>query len=70
MTQCLWLGTLEGFSFGSEDEAEDMPKATANQNDQNEGAEERQNAKDNGKAEKKTVCLTKFNIYIYIYYIR
>ncbi|KAL1823977.1 hypothetical protein ACET3Z_010755 [Daucus carota] len=47
-------GTLEGFSFGSEDEAEDMPKATANQNDQNEGAEERQNAKDNGKAEKKT----------------
>ncbi|KAK1399378.1 DNA-binding protein BIN4 [Heracleum sosnowskyi] len=52
-------GTLDGFSFGSEDEAEDLPKATTNQNDQDEGAEGRQNAKGNGNAEKKTALVRK-----------
>lgn len=52
-------GTLEGFSFGSEDEAEDLPKATTNQNDQNEGTEGPQNAKGNGNAEKKTAIIRK-----------
>lgn len=62
--QLLWLGTLEGFSFGSEDEAEDLPKATTNQNDQNEGTNGPQNAKGNGNAERKTVCLSNLNTYI------
>lgn len=45
-------GTLEGFSFDSEDEADRMPKAKSHQNDQNEGNEEQNNGKTKGKAEK------------------
>lgn len=52
-------GTLEGFSFGSEDEAEDLPKTTTNQNDQNEGTEGPQNAKGNGNAERKKALVRK-----------
>ncbi|KAJ4832483.1 hypothetical protein Tsubulata_000027 [Turnera subulata] len=43
-------GTLEGFSFDSEDEADKIPKTTLHQNDQNEGAEEQINGKAKGKA--------------------
>ncbi|XP_065859721.1 DNA-binding protein BIN4-like [Euphorbia lathyris] len=45
-------GTLEGFSFDSEDEAEKMPKAGPHQTDQNEGKEEKSNGKTKRKAEK------------------
>ncbi|WCJ27554.1 double-stranded DNA binding [Euphorbia peplus] len=45
-------GTLEGFSFDSEDEAEKMPKAGPDQTDQNEGNEEKSNGKTKRKAEK------------------
>ncbi|KAB1205258.1 DNA-binding protein BIN4 [Morella rubra] len=45
-------GTLDGFSFDSEEEAEKIPKAFADQKDQNEGVEEQTNGKAKGKAEK------------------
>ncbi|XP_075650698.1 uncharacterized protein LOC142621265 [Castanea sativa] len=45
-------GTLDGFLFDSEDEAEKMPKAISNQNDQ--GIEGQTNGKIKGKAEKKS----------------
>lgn len=45
-------GTLDGFSFDSEDESDNLPKATTNQNDQNEGVEEQHKGKGKGKAEK------------------
>ncbi|WCJ37965.1 double-stranded DNA binding [Euphorbia peplus] len=45
-------GTLEGFSFDSEDEAEKMPKAGPHQTDQNEENEEKSNGKTKRKAEK------------------
>lgn len=38
-------GTLEGFSFDSEDETDKITKATAHQTDQNEGVEEPANGK-------------------------
>lgn len=38
-------GTLEGFSFNSEDETDKITKATAHQTDQNEGVEEPANGK-------------------------
>lgn len=52
-----WVGTLDGFSFDSDDESDNLPKATTNQNDQNEGVEEQHNGKGKGKgkAEKKSV---------------
>ncbi|XP_050238745.1 DNA-binding protein BIN4 [Mercurialis annua] len=43
-------GTLEGYSFDSEDEAEKIPKP--HQTDQNEGNEEQINGKSKGKAKK------------------
>ncbi|XP_059628878.1 DNA-binding protein BIN4 [Cornus florida] len=45
-------GTLDGFSFDSEDEAEKMPKAISGQTDQNEGTEEQPNGKTKAKAGK------------------
>lgn len=45
-------GTLDGFSFDSEDEAEKMPKAVSHQNDQNKGIEGQTNGKSKGKPEK------------------
>lgn len=50
----VWAGTLDGFLFDSEDEADKMPKAISNQNDQ--GIEGQTNGKIKGKAEKKSVC--------------
>ncbi|CAK7324316.1 unnamed protein product [Dovyalis caffra] len=45
-------GTLEGFSFDSEDETDKIIKATAHPTDQNEGIEEPANGKTKRKAEK------------------
>ncbi|XP_048231374.1 DNA-binding protein BIN4 isoform X2 [Ricinus communis] len=45
-------GTLEGFSFDSEDEAEKMPKPVSHQTDQNDGNEEQMNGKTKRKAKK------------------
>ncbi|KDP24772.1 hypothetical protein JCGZ_25172 [Jatropha curcas] len=45
-------GTLEGFSFDSEDEVDRMPKAISHHTDQNEGNEEQTNGKTKRKAEK------------------
>lgn len=46
-------GTLEGFTFDSDDEADKMTKDV--KGDQNESAEEKPNKKTKGKAEKKSV---------------
>jgi hypothetical protein len=51
------LGTLEGFSFDSEDEADKMPKAVSHQN---EDVEEQANGKTKGKPEKTSVCFRTF----------
>lgn len=48
---CPWVGTLEGFSFESDDEADKMPKST-HQTDQNNGTEEQSKGKTKGKAAK------------------
>lgn len=48
------VGTLEGFSFDSEDEAD---KQTVPQADETEGAEPQTNGKGRRKAEKTSVCL-------------
>ncbi|GMH18443.1 hypothetical protein Nepgr_020284 [Nepenthes gracilis] len=47
-------GTLDGFSFDSEDEADKMSKAVTLQNSHNEGAEKQTNKKTKGKFEKKS----------------
>lgn len=45
-------GTLDGFLFDSDEEAEKLPKGASNQTGQNEDAEEKANGKAKGKAEK------------------
>ncbi|KAL7190060.1 hypothetical protein ACSBR1_039662 [Camellia fascicularis] len=45
-------GTLDGFSFDSDDDADKMPKTVTNQTDQNEGDGEQSNTKTKTKAEK------------------
>ncbi|KAK2635009.1 hypothetical protein Ddye_029801 [Dipteronia dyeriana] len=45
-------GTLDGFSFDSEDEADKIPKATSHQTDQNDGVEVQTNGKTKTKAVK------------------
>ncbi|KAH7543688.1 hypothetical protein JRO89_XS15G0000800 [Xanthoceras sorbifolium] len=45
-------GTLEGFSFDSEDEADKIAKATSHPTDQNDGVEVQTNGKTKTKAEK------------------
>ncbi|XP_040368819.1 DNA-binding protein BIN4 isoform X1 [Rosa chinensis] len=45
-------GTLEGFLFDSEDEADKVPKATPHQTDKNEDTEEQTNGTTKGKADK------------------
>ncbi|KAJ9167211.1 hypothetical protein P3X46_021877 [Hevea brasiliensis] len=52
-------GTLEGFSFDSEDEADKMPKAISRETDQNEGNEEQTNGRTKGKAEKSSGVVQK-----------
>ncbi|KAJ9166922.1 hypothetical protein P3X46_021611 [Hevea brasiliensis] len=52
-------GTLEGFSFDSEDEADKMPKAISHETDQNEGNEEQTNGRTKGKAEKSSGVVQK-----------
>ncbi|GAB4858646.1 hypothetical protein Ancab_010119 [Ancistrocladus abbreviatus] len=45
-------GTLDGFSFDSEDEADKTARTVTHQNDQNEDVEEQTNQKTEGKSEK------------------
>ncbi|KAK8511980.1 hypothetical protein V6N12_074666 [Hibiscus sabdariffa] len=52
-------GTLEGFSFDSEDEAEKMPKAIPHQADQDEEIDGQMNGKSKGKAEKTSMASRK-----------
>ncbi|GAB2227559.1 hypothetical protein Droror1_Dr00009382 [Drosera rotundifolia] len=47
-------GTLDGFSFDSDDEADKIPKATTDLGDQNEGTEEQTDKKTKRIAEKKS----------------
>ncbi|XP_024017574.1 DNA-binding protein BIN4, partial [Morus notabilis] len=47
-------GTLDGFSFDSDEEAEKFPKGVSHQTGQNEEDEEKANGKTRGKAEKKS----------------
>ncbi|GAB2250720.1 hypothetical protein Droror1_Dr00016970 [Drosera rotundifolia] len=47
-------GTLDGFSFDSDDEADKIPKATTDLGDQNEGAVEQTDKKTKRRAEKKS----------------
>lgn len=49
------VGTLDGFSFDSEDEAEKITKVSSSPTDQNE-AVEGLNKKSKNKAEKSSVC--------------
>lgn len=51
------IGTLEGFSFDSEDEAEKIPKAIPHQTDQNEDIDGQMNGKSKGRADKTSVCI-------------
>ena len=53
-------GTLDGFSFDSDDDADKMPKTVTNQTDQNEGDGEQSNTKTKTKAEKTSVCFLTF----------
>lgn len=51
------LGTLEGYSFDSDDDADKVPKTVTNQTDQNEDDGEQSNVKPKSKkAEKTSVC--------------
>lgn len=51
------LGTLEGYSFDSDDDADKVPKTVTNQTDQNEDGGEQSNTKPKSKkAEKASVC--------------
>lgn len=50
------VGTLEGFTFDSEDEADKIPKAMSRQSDENEGVDEQNNGKNKRKAVKSSVC--------------
>ncbi|KAK8530717.1 hypothetical protein V6N13_030659 [Hibiscus sabdariffa] len=52
-------GTLEGFSFDSEDEAEKMPKAIPHQTDQNEEIDGQTNGKSKGRADKTSTASRK-----------
>ncbi|XP_022736710.1 DNA-binding protein BIN4 isoform X2 [Durio zibethinus] len=52
-------GTLDGFSFDSEDEVDKMPKEIPHQIDQNEGIDGQMNGKAKGKAEKATTASRK-----------
>ncbi|XP_028054113.1 DNA-binding protein BIN4-like [Camellia sinensis] len=45
-------GTLDGFLFDSDNDADKMPKTVTNQTDQNEGNGEQSNTKTKTKAEK------------------
>ncbi|KAF7816595.1 DNA-binding protein BIN4 [Senna tora] len=45
-------GTLDGFSFDSDGEADKLPKSIPAQTDQNEDVEEQTNKKTKGKADK------------------
>lgn len=49
-------GTLDGFSFDSEEEGDKLPKTAAHQTDGNEDIEEQTNGKTKGKANKTSVC--------------
>ncbi|XP_017623994.1 DNA-binding protein BIN4 [Gossypium arboreum] len=52
-------GTLEGFSFDSEDEAEKIPKAIPHQTDQNEDIDGQMNGKSKGRADKTSMVSRK-----------
>ncbi|XP_009361236.2 DNA-binding protein BIN4 [Pyrus x bretschneideri] len=52
-------GTLDGFSFNSEDEGDKLPKATPQQADQNEDAEEQNKGVTKAKAKKASTVVRK-----------
>ncbi|KAF8389438.1 hypothetical protein HHK36_026133 [Tetracentron sinense] len=52
-------GTLDGYSFDSEDEAEKMAKAVTRQSDQNNEADEQTNGKTKGKVQKPSGVIRK-----------
>ncbi|XVF12791.1 hypothetical protein REPUB_Repub08aG0150200 [Reevesia pubescens] len=52
-------GTLDGFSFDSDDEFDKMPKAVPHQTDQNEGVDGEMNGKAKRKAEKTSMASRK-----------
>ncbi|XVE64526.1 hypothetical protein DITRI_Ditri07aG0107600 [Diplodiscus trichospermus] len=52
-------GTLDGFSFDSEDEYDKISKAIPHRTDQNEGIDEQMNGKAKGKAEKTSMTSRK-----------
>ncbi|WRX17375.1 hypothetical protein QQP08_009862 [Theobroma cacao] len=52
-------GTLDGFSFDSEDEIDKMPKTIPHQTDQNEGTDGQMNGKAKGKADKTSTASRK-----------
>lgn len=55
LTSSSFVGTLEGFSFDSEDDVDDLPKATLPAN-QNGDAEEQPNGKNKQRSQKPSVC--------------
>lgn len=50
------IGTLDGFSFDSEEEGDKLPKPTSHQTNDDEDVEEQPNEKAKGKAKKTSVC--------------
>ncbi|XWS61451.1 hypothetical protein CRYUN_Cryun07bG0126900 [Craigia yunnanensis] len=52
-------GTLDGFSFDSEDEFDKMPNAIPHQTDQNGGLDGQMNRKAKGKAERTSMASRK-----------
>lgn len=52
-------GTLDGFSFDSEEEADNLPKK-ADEGNQNEAIEDETNGKTERKAKKSLVCIMVF----------
>lgn len=55
LTSSSFVGTLEGFSFDSEDDVDDLSKATLPTN-QNGDAEEQPNGKNKQRSQKPSVC--------------
>lgn len=51
------IGTLDGFSFDSEDESDKVAKAIPHRTDQNDGIDGQVNGKAKGKAKKTSVCI-------------
>lgn len=50
-----WIGTLDGFSFGSDDEGDHFPKAATCQTNQDNKSMDQAKGKRNGKVDKGSV---------------